>query len=114
MQIRGSSRNFSNTMQAGNRKYVLRKKPPGKVLASAHAVDREYQVMQALAHTSVPVPVARALCTDESVLGTPFYVMDFVQVKTITVQAYLQQKSSQKAMYRDANFTTLEAHRHQK
>lgn len=59
---------------------MLRKKPPGQVLASAHAVDREYRVLEALGQTPVPVPTARALCTDETVLGTPFYVMDHIQV----------------------------------
>ena len=66
--------------QAGNRRYVLRKKPPGKVLASAHAVEREFVILSALANTDVPVPVPRALCTDSNVIGTAFYVMDHVQV----------------------------------
>jgi aminoglycoside phosphotransferase (APT) family kinase protein len=66
-------------MQAGGTRYVLRKKPPGKVLASAHAVEREFQVLAALQATRVPVPAALALCTDAGVLGTPFYVMGHVQ-----------------------------------
>lgn len=57
------------------RRLVVRKKPPGKILASAHAVEREYAVMRAL-HGAVPVPVALALCRDEAVLGTPFFVME--------------------------------------
>ena len=68
-------------MQAAGMRYVLRKKPPGKVLASAHAVEREFQVLEALAETAVPVPIARSLCRDSAVLGTPFYVMDHVQVQ---------------------------------
>ena len=71
--------------QVAGRRYVLRKKPPGKVLASAHAVDREFRVMQALGQTDVPVPTARALCTDEAVLGTPFYVMDHVKASHISM-----------------------------
>ncbi|WP_439816040.1 phosphotransferase [Zavarzinia sp. CC-PAN008] len=59
------------------RRYVLRKKPPGKLLASAHAVDREYRIMKALGSTDVPVPRMRVLCEDDGVIGTPFYVMDF-------------------------------------
>ena len=59
---------------------MLRKKPPGEVLASAHAVEREYQVLAALQRTRVPVPPALCLCTDAAVLGTPFYVMGHVQV----------------------------------
>lgn len=71
----------------GHYRLVLRKKPPGKVLASAHAVDREYRVLQALSATAtaggvnggarVPVPRPVALCDDASVLGTPFYLMEF-------------------------------------
>lgn len=59
--------------------YVLRKKPPGKILASAHAVEREYAVQRALgASRAVPVPEMIALCEDARVLGTPFYLMSFV------------------------------------
>ncbi|MBI1404992.1 MAG: phosphotransferase [Caulobacter sp.] len=57
--------------------YVLRKKPPGTLLASAHQVDREYRVMKAL-EGQVPVPRMRALCEDEAVIGTSFYVMDYL------------------------------------
>jgi aminoglycoside phosphotransferase (APT) family kinase protein len=59
-------------------RYVLRKKPPGQLLKSAHAVEREYRVMKALEHTDVPVPRMLLLCDDEGVLGTPFFVMEFV------------------------------------
>ena len=59
-------------------RYVLRKKPPGQLLKSAHAVDREYRVMKGLEHTDVPVPRMLHLCEDESVLGTAFFVMEFV------------------------------------
>lgn len=63
----------------GNDAYVLRKKPPGDLLPSAHQVDREYRVMAALAETEVPVPVMRLLCQDDGVIGTAFYVMDFLE-----------------------------------
>ena len=59
-------------------RYVLRKKPPGQLLKSAHAVEREYRVMKGLEHSEVPVPRMLLLCEDESVLGTPFFVMEFV------------------------------------
>jgi len=61
------------------RNMVLRKKPPGKLLPSAHAVEREYRVMKAVQHHGVPVPDMLALCLDESVLGTPFYLMGHVE-----------------------------------
>ncbi len=60
-------------------RYVLRKKPPGALLPSAHQVDREYRVMSALGGVGFPVPVMRALCQDEGVIGTAFYVMDFLE-----------------------------------
>ena len=63
----------------GGKRYVMRKKPPGQLLASAHQVDREYRVMKALAQTDVPVPHMYALCEDDSVIGTSFYVMDYLE-----------------------------------
>ncbi len=62
-------------LSAGDRQYVLRKKPPGKLLPSAHAVDREYRILKALEKSDVPVPRTYLLCQDESIIGTPFYVM---------------------------------------
>src|SRR6476646_11418840 len=59
-------------------RYVLRKKPPGQLLKSAHAVDREYRVMKGLEGTDVPVTRMLVLCEDESVLGTAFFVMEHV------------------------------------
>jgi aminoglycoside phosphotransferase (APT) family kinase protein len=78
-QFRGGASNptFLLTTEAG--RYVLRKKPPGPLLASAHQVDREHRVMSALSATRVPVPQMRAFCADESVIGTPFYVMDYLE-----------------------------------
>lgn len=61
-------------------KYVMRKKPPGKLLSkTAHQVDREYRIIHALENTDVPVPRAYCLCEDDSVIGTPFYIMSFLQ-----------------------------------
>ncbi len=64
---------------SGDRAYVLRKKPPGDLLPSAHAVDREYRVMAALQDTDVPVPKMLHLCMDRDVIGTEFYVMEMVE-----------------------------------
>jgi aminoglycoside phosphotransferase (APT) family kinase protein len=63
---------------ADGKRYVIRRKPPGHLLPSAHAVEREYRVMTALHGTPVPVPRTHALCEDPAVIGTPFFVMDFV------------------------------------
>jgi aminoglycoside phosphotransferase (APT) family kinase protein len=62
-----------------NKAYVLRKKPPGKLLPSAHAVEREYRILKILEKTDVPVPKMVLLCEDASIIGTPFYVMEHVE-----------------------------------
>ena len=79
-QVRGGMSNptFILTDAAG-RRYVLRKKPPGKLLPSAHAVDREFRIISALWQTEVPVAKPHVLCQDPSVLGVDFYIMDFVE-----------------------------------
>ncbi len=77
-QFKGGQSNPTFLLAAGGRQYVLRKKPPGKLLASAHQVDREYRVMRALAGTGVPVPRMHVLCEDDAVIGSAFYVMEYV------------------------------------
>jgi len=77
-QFRGGQSNPTYLLETPSRKYVLRRKPPGKLLPSAHAVDREYRVISALHVQGFPVAEPLAYCADESVAGTPFYVMDFV------------------------------------
>ncbi len=78
-QFTGGASNPTYLLTAGEARYVLRKKPPGQLLASAHQVDREYRVMKALGGVGFPVPAMRALCEDDSVIGTSFYVMDFLE-----------------------------------
>lgn len=79
-QFVGGASNPTFMLTTGNgHRYVLRKKPPGTLLASAHQVDREYRVMKALGQTDVPVPVMRALCEDDAIIGTSFYVMDYLE-----------------------------------
>ena len=77
-QFEGGQSNPTFLLHSKELPYVLRKKPPGKLLPSAHQVEREYRVMQALGETSVPVPKMRLLCEDETVIGTPFFVMEYV------------------------------------
>ena len=75
----GGQSNPTFKLTASSGTYVLRRKPPGKLLKSAHAVEREYRVMKALEKSAVPVPRMRHLCEDESVIGTAFVVMDFLE-----------------------------------
>lgn len=79
LQFSYGQSNPTYVIEAIGLKYVLRKKPPGQVLASAHAIEREYRVLSALQNTPVPVPSTICLCTDESVIGTPFYLMRHLQ-----------------------------------
>src|SRR5207244_12897352 len=83
-QFRGGQSNPTYYLTAGGREYVVRRKPPGKLLPSAHAVDREYRVITALGTTGFPVPRTYALCEDASVIGTAFYIMDCVHGRVIT------------------------------
>ena len=78
-QFAGGQSNPTFLVQSADHRYVLRRKPPGKLLPSAHAVDREYRVIKALENTEVPVARAYALCEDSTVIGTAFYVMDYVE-----------------------------------
>ena len=78
-QFAGGQSNPTFLVESRSQRYVLRRKPPGKLLPSAHAVDREYRVISALADTQVPVAKAYALCEDPAVIGTAFYVMDYVE-----------------------------------
>jgi aminoglycoside phosphotransferase (APT) family kinase protein len=78
-QFAGGQSNPTYLLHAAGHSYVLRRKPPGVLLDSAHAIDREFRVLSTLASEgSVPVPTPRLYCADVDVIGTPFYVMDFV------------------------------------
>src|SRR5579872_5364373 len=75
----GGQSNPTFRLTTQGERYVLRRKPMGVLLKSAHAVDREYRVMDALHGTGFPVPRMRALCLDDTVIGSAFYVMDHVE-----------------------------------
>ncbi len=93
------------------RRFVLRKKPPGPLLPSAHQVDREFAAMKALGPTDVPVPNVRHLCEDDAVIGTAFYVMDFVPGR-ILMDASLPTLSpaERTALYDDFNLSLAKLH----
>jgi len=82
-QFEGGQSNPTFLIDRGAERLVLRKKPPGKLLPSAHQVDREYRVMSALRKSDVPVPETIALCEDDAVLGTAFFVMRHVPGRVI-------------------------------
>lgn len=77
-QFKGGQSNPTFHIRLADKAYVLRKKPPGKLLPSAHAVDREFRVLSALMETDVPVPRVLHLCEREDVIGTPFYIMEYL------------------------------------
>jgi aminoglycoside phosphotransferase (APT) family kinase protein len=81
-RLSGGQSNPTYLLRSGGRRYALRRKPSGVLLPSAHAIEREYRVMKALAGTGVPVPAVHVLCEDPSVIGTPFYLMDFIDGRT--------------------------------
>ena len=82
-EFAGGQSNPTYLLTAGDTQYVMRRKPPGNLLKSAHAVDREYRVMTALQGTNVPVARTYALCTDDDVIGTWFYIMEYLDGRVI-------------------------------
>ena len=76
-QFKGGQSNPTYLLEAEKGKFVLRRKPPGSLLKSAHAVDREYKVLTSLMDTDVPTPKTFLLCEDDKVIGTQFYIMEF-------------------------------------
>ncbi|SOC13003.1 phosphotransferase family protein [Stappia indica] len=83
-RIGGGQSNPSFFLDRGQKRYVLRKQPGGPILRGAHAIDREYRVLQALAPTGVPVPRPVLYCEDAEVIGTPFYLMERVEGRVFT------------------------------
>jgi aminoglycoside phosphotransferase (APT) family kinase protein len=77
-QFKGGQSNPTYKLTSPTGRYVLRRKPPGRLLPSAHAVDREYRVVAALHRVGFPVPLPHVYCGDDQVIGSAFYVMDFV------------------------------------
>jgi len=105
-----SNPTYKVTAQSGT--YVLRQQPPGKLLKSAHAVDREYRVLAALKDSAVPVAEVYHLCEDKSIIGTLFYVMEYCQ-GTVYWSAALPEidsKSTRSAMYDSMNKTLVALH----
>ena len=111
VQFKGGQSNPTYKISSTNQVFVLRRKPPGILLPSAHAVDREYKVITALQNTEVPVPKTYGLCEDADIIGTPFFVMDFLD-GTVYWDLLLSEKSPQERMeiYANKNKVIAELH----
>ena len=111
VQFKGGQSNPTYKISSTNQVFVLRRKPPGILLPSAHAVDREYKVITALQNTEVPVPKTYGLCEDADIIGTPFFVMDFLD-GTVYWDLLLSEQSPQERMeiYANKNKVIAELH----
>ena len=106
-QFAGGQSNPTFLIESGGKRYVLRKKPPGKLLPSAHAVDREHRVMKALNQTDVPVPRMVLLCEDDAIIGQMFYVMEHVDGRIFRDQTLPNMEASERAAIYDAMNDTM-------
>jgi aminoglycoside phosphotransferase (APT) family kinase protein len=98
----GGQSNPTYLITAASGKYVLRRKPPGVLLKSAHAVDREFRVMSALVQSAVPVPKMHLFCDDDSVIGSMFYVMDYIDGRIMWDAALPEQSNTERSAIYDA------------
>ena len=106
-QFKGGQSNPTYRLDAASGAYVLRRKPPGKLLPSAHAIEREFRVMRALGQAGFPVPKVRHLCDDPTVIGTPFYVMDHVEGRVVWVPAMPGSDVAERSAVYDAMIAAL-------
>jgi aminoglycoside phosphotransferase (APT) family kinase protein len=110
-QFKGGQSNPTYLLETPSRGYVLRRKPPGKLLPSAHAVDREYRVTRALHAQNFPVAKPLVYCADESVAGTAFYVMDFVDGRVFWEPQMPESNPAERAaIYDSMNATIAQLH----
>jgi len=108
-KFKGGQSNPTYLIEAASGRYVLRRKPPGPLLASAHAVDREFRVLQALHGGPVPVATPLLLCRDESVIGSMFYLMDYVDGRVHWDPSLPGMEPAQRAAHYEAIAATLAA-----
>ena len=111
-QLTGGQSNPTFKISTSNSHYVLRKKPSGVLLPSAHAVDREHRVMKTLAGTGVPVPKMLAYCEDESIIGTAFFIMEYLDGRVFVDQSLPGlQPNERREIYAQMNQTIAAIHR---
>jgi aminoglycoside phosphotransferase (APT) family kinase protein len=94
-------------LETRDARFVMRKKPPGPLLQSAHQIEREFRILTALAPTDVPVPQTHIMCEDTSIIGTPFFVMDFVEGRIFTEPLLTGLDRDQRAAIYDSMNDTL-------
>jgi aminoglycoside phosphotransferase (APT) family kinase protein len=107
-QFKGGQSNPTYRLDTpSGRAFVLRRKPPGKLLPGAHAVDREARVMSALGKQNFPVPHVHGSCDDDGVIGTPFFVMDLVEGRIIWEASFPGLAATERAAHFDAMNATI-------
>ena len=106
-QFKGGQSNPTYRIDAASGSYVLRRKPPGKLLPGAHAVDREYRVLAALGAQGFPVPRVYGLCEDDGIIGTAFFVMDMVPGRIVWEAHFPDMSREQRAAHFDAMNATI-------
>jgi len=106
-QFKGGQSNPTYRLHAQSGDLVLRRKPPGKILPGAHAVEREYRVIAALGAQGFPVPRVHGLCEDDSIIGTPFYVMDLVAGRIVWEAHFPGLSKADRAAHFDAMNATI-------
>ncbi len=108
-KFKGGQSNPTYLLQAQSGNYVLRRKPPGKLLASAHAVDREFRVITALHGSKVPVAKPYHLCKDDTIIGSMFYLMEFIDGDVFWDPSFPDYSAAQRGSYYDAILQTMAA-----
>ncbi|GAB3379170.1 phosphotransferase family protein [Spongiibacter taiwanensis] len=105
----GGQSNPTFSVAIDGKRYVLRRKPPGQLLKSAHAIDREFRVMDALGKAGFPVPAMLHYCDDESVIGSEFYLMEYVDGRILWAPSLPDYRPAERAEIFDAMNSTLAA-----
>ncbi len=106
-QFKGGQSNPTYKLETPGRSYVMRRKPPGKLLKGAHAVEREYRVIRALEGVSFPVAHGYGLCEEDDVIGTAFYIMDMVEGRIFWDSSLPQLTPAERPVYFDAMNATI-------
>lgn len=110
-QFKGGQSNPTFLISNGEKQFVMRRKPPGKLLPSAHAIDREYRVIEALSKAHFPVATPMGYCSDLDVIGSEFYLMDFVQGRIFWDARLPEVDNAQRAaMYDEINGVIAKMH----